>query len=675
MKTKYKKSDFEKRSNNYRTDDCGNESITFTNQDMVNEIINSAFEYQLKEDFVKGTRLLARAIIQYPSINIFRERLGSILIEAEQFSEAIDVLEKIDDSEWCIRTFELMVIALERAKKFTELEDELSIIMSFGLESPVFTNSSGVLAYNKNKLEKAALLFEQAIQLDSGYGPAYLNKGLLKIEDGDVQEGLALIEEGFIKSSCNPKVSETYHSVISELGDYINAEKRFRQALHSFPNSKKLNYLYIDILVQQKKYTEALSAIQRVIANFGASDGILNPALMIKQKLNSLKEELSNKEPQISLCMIVKNEEERIAKVLYSVRGLVDEIIIVDTGSTDNSKDIATVFGAKIFDFSWNNNFADARNKSLNKAKGRWVFILDADEQISLSDHRKIKEMVKQGTDQNVAYSFITRNYVDEVGVEGWQANKGHYPEEKGKGWYPSVKVRLFPNKPSIRFENRLHEKVEKSLEKEGVKMVLGAVPVHHFGELDENRSQKKSAYYQLGHEKLTINENNLYSVIEHAIQAGEVGDYENAVHLWKTVLSKKSDYAKGFFNLGYAYIQLGKYKQGKRVSQKAIELDPDLKEAFLNLSLCEMRMGNVNNAKKILETFLTRYPDHPMALGTLGVAYCLSGQNEIGLQYLNEIVKMGYNSREFVQQHARALEATGKKEAALGLMNVSSKT
>ncbi|WP_337960802.1 glycosyltransferase family 2 protein [Caloramator sp. mosi_1] len=98
----------------------------------------------------------------------------------------------------------------------------------------------------------------------------------------------------------------------------------------------------------------------------------------------------------ISLCMIVKNEENNIAKCLNSIKDYVDEIIITDTGSTDNTKEIAKSFTDKIFDYNWNNNFADARNFCISKAKNDWVLVLDADEVVIEFDIKNILEFINK---------------------------------------------------------------------------------------------------------------------------------------------------------------------------------------------------------------------------------------------------------------------------------------
>lgn len=97
---------------------------------------------------------------------------------------------------------------------------------------------------------------------------------------------------------------------------------------------------------------------------------------------------------KISACIIVKNEEELLPKCLESIKDLVNEIIIVDTGSTDKTKEIAEEHGAKIFDYEWDDDFSAARNYAISKATGDWIFTIDADEYIEVEDIKTFKKML-----------------------------------------------------------------------------------------------------------------------------------------------------------------------------------------------------------------------------------------------------------------------------------------
>ena len=142
--------------------------------------------------------------------------------------------------------------------------------------------------------------------------------------------------------------------------------------------------------------------------------------------------------------MIVKNEEKHLAYCLNSLTPVADEMIVVDTGSTDKTKEIAEAFGARIFDFEWINDFSAARNYSLSQAQGDWILVMDADEVISGQDYAKLKKLLTKK--KEIAYNLVTRNYVHRTAGDGWVCNDNSYIyEQAGRGWFPSVKVRLFP--------------------------------------------------------------------------------------------------------------------------------------------------------------------------------------------------------------------------------------
>ena len=119
---------------------------------------------------------------------------------------------------------------------------------------------------------------------------------------------------------------------------------------------------------------------------------------------------------EISLCMIVKNEEDVLNNCLSTVYDLVDEIIIVDTGSTDKTKEIASKYTNKIYDFKWVDDFAKARNFSFEKATKDYILWLDADDIILEEDRQKFKNF-KPTIDGTIpVYSLIYVCARDEKG-------------------------------------------------------------------------------------------------------------------------------------------------------------------------------------------------------------------------------------------------------------------
>lgn len=143
----------------------------------------------------------------------------------------------------------------------------------------------------------------------------------------------------------------------------------------------------------------------------------------------------------ISLCMIAKNEAKNLDRCLSSAKPWVDEIILVDTGSTDATMEIARQYGAKVYQHEWEMNFAKARNQAIGYASGDWIMILDADEELEQSTCSQLKELT-QAPEPICAFLFKLRNQV--VGQEGTTFV-----------WHP----RLFRNHVGFQYEGMVHNK------------------------------------------------------------------------------------------------------------------------------------------------------------------------------------------------------------------------
>ena len=147
----------------------------------------------------------------------------------------------------------------------------------------------------------------------------------------------------------------------------------------------------------------------------------------------------------ISQCMIVKNEEDKIEKALSWGKGIVSEQIVVDTGSTDRTVEIAEAMGAKIYHFEWIDDFSAARNFAISKAKYEWIAFLDADEYFLEEDARKLLYYV-QRLQNNRKYDVILTSWV--------------HLENDGRVLAVGTQTRIFRNVPGLRYKNRIHENV-----------------------------------------------------------------------------------------------------------------------------------------------------------------------------------------------------------------------
>ena len=152
-----------------------------------------------------------------------------------------------------------------------------------------------------------------------------------------------------------------------------------------------------------------------------------------------------NRKPRLSVCMIVKNEERFLGQCLASVKDIADELIVIDTGSTDRTVEIAREHGAQVGYFEWCNDFAAARNASIASANGDWILFLDADEELSLIEKALLPQLLNQTLVSLYRLPFINTH-------------------TGGKS--KSYVSRLFRNLPGLKFFGIVHEEVLTYVEK-----------------------------------------------------------------------------------------------------------------------------------------------------------------------------------------------------------------
>lgn len=166
-----------------------------------------------------------------------------------------------------------------------------------------------------------------------------------------------------------------------------------------------------------------------------------------------------------SLCMIVRNEEGHLDACLASVKGLFDEIVVVDTGSTDATKSIALAHGARVFDTPWRDDFSHARNESLRHARGRWIFWMDADERIPDVSRGPLGHLLRSLGNEDAAYLFRLMT-----------------PGPGGVATRDVLQVRLFKNDTRVRWEYPIHEQIGAAIERLDWEMRETGIPIVHIG-------------------------------------------------------------------------------------------------------------------------------------------------------------------------------------------------
>jgi glycosyltransferase involved in cell wall biosynthesis len=178
----------------------------------------------------------------------------------------------------------------------------------------------------------------------------------------------------------------------------------------------------------------------------------------------------------LSLCMIVKDEEEMLPRSLAAVKDAVDEIIVVDTGSTDRTVEIAESFGARVLHHEWTGDFAAARNVSFDAATSDWILYLDADEVLIKEDGERLRALTQRVWRE--AFYLVETNHTGDAG--------------DGEALTHNA-LRVFRNRDEYRFEGRLHEQIANKLPAfNPERLEATSVRVEHFGYLASVRDAKE---------------------------------------------------------------------------------------------------------------------------------------------------------------------------------------
>ena len=279
----------------------------------------------------------------------------------------------------------------------------------------------------------------------------------------------------------------------------------------------------------------------------------------------------------LSICLITKNEEAHLARCLESVRGLWDDLVVVDTGSTDRTVEIARAYGARLFEFTWQDDFSLARNFSIEQAAGDWILVLDADESIAVRDHATIRELL--GRDDLNAVTVFQRHYLRSL-VEGWQPGPGGYEEGEPYPGFVDVQCRrLFRNVPWLRFHNRVHEELRSTDSARPLAEVDGAWVIHHFGKLGDGEllRAKGELYVRIGERKI----------------------------------EDQPDNPQAHYELGVQYMELGQHDRALTCFERVQVLSPGFRETQLKMALVHARLGDHRRALTELRAAAKAFPHH----------------------------------------------------------------
>ena len=354
----------------------------------------------------------------------------------------------------------------------------------------------------------------------------------------------------------------------------------------------------------------------------------------------------------ISLAMIVKNEESTIAHCLETVKPIVDEIVVIDTGSTDKTIEIAKEFGASVHQFQWCDDFSAARNESLKHCSGEWVIIIDADEAIDPLDYEKIRNACLNPFADG--YQLIHRDYMlsSLAGTQDAAAvpNKSPYAEGRSLPFYSdALALRLAKRFDWLSFVGRVHETVGNSLEAHGKTIKPLDAVLHHYGKLLKEREEHKAHYYlMLAQRDADADPENLvaqFNVLQQALVAGqwelalraaevgikagkmvhplvlfgagaalqELGRHEEAIAHFDALLSVAPGHALAKLRMGASFGALGNINLGRQLMREAMDLEPSNVQVYGTLANLELDTNNFDGARQVVLKGLQNIPKEPL--------------------------------------------------------------
>ncbi|OPJ58357.1 tetratricopeptide repeat-containing glycosyltransferase family 2 protein [Clostridium oryzae] len=301
---------------------------------------------------------------------------------------------------------------------------------------------------------------------------------------------------------------------------------------------------------------------------------------------------------EVSLCMIVKNEEEYLPQCLESVKDVVDEIIIIDTGSTDRTIDIAKSYRAKVYPYKWNNNFSEARNESLKYATKDWILILDADDELKGQYKDNFKALVNMELDEKAVYIFETLNYY------GDKADNNCITV--------NLNPRMFRNNRGIHYEGEIHNQL--MYKNNQYDAICNDVKIYHYGYLNKTIKAKDKR-------------NRNISILNEKIK-------------------KEPDEGFNYFNLGNEYMALGDTRKALECYYKAYEnfnpltgFGPIL---LLRIIVANYNIREYNTALKFVDIATNNYDKFSDAYFFKALIYKDLGKITLQIKALEKCIEIG---------------------------------
>ncbi|MGQ8873355.1 tetratricopeptide repeat-containing glycosyltransferase family 2 protein [Paenibacillus sp. TSA_86.1] len=303
---------------------------------------------------------------------------------------------------------------------------------------------------------------------------------------------------------------------------------------------------------------------------------------------------------RISLCMIVKDEEEMLPRCLESVRGAVDEIIVVDTGSSDRSIAIAEEHGAVVVGFAWCDDFAAARNAGLEQASGDWILFLDADEALEPAAREQI------------------RSWTAVSGCDGLFLNIHNYTGSGQQGATVNPVLRLFRNAPEHRFQGRIHEQIAAAICERNPEAAFHVTDmvIHHYGyqTVVVERKDKVNRNLRLLQQAVVEEPSQPFHHYNLGVEYLRVGEAERALESFGKARKRIDPVVTSYAHLLLKYEvrcleHLQRWQEALERVDEALELFPEYTDLMHHRATCADALGDTVMAEMSLREAVRQGP------------------------------------------------------------------
>jgi len=342
--------------------------------------------------------------------------------------------------------------------------------------------------------------------------------------------------------------------------------------------------------------------------------------------------------------MIVKDGVSTLARCLTSVRGVVDRIVIGDTGSADDSVSIAKEFGAEIIFVPWQGDFSSARNAVLRQSKCDWILVMDADEMLDPDAAVALAKITQNP--EIAAYDVWRWNYVLQTNSRSGEHGALTNPRKlKEASAYPayvkSLNTRLFRRNPEVYFERPVHETVSYRLQCLRLPVDTAPFVIHHFGQAEDHeadRRRKNELYQQIGLEHLRHYPEDARTCFE--LGLGELEHYqrpEPALKLFLKAVQINPKDSNSLLFAGICLIRLQRLPEALQMLLRSAAIDPQ--SAVLHEALGDSHFHQGAYAEALLAYIKaqTLGSSSALVLAKRGVCEIYGGKNDSGILHLQE--------------------------------------